>query len=53
MDWVRSGEQTRAGWALAFWTFANLLPRAVAYRAWYHDKFGDKYPKRLRHDPVW
>lgn len=40
--------QTRAGWAFAFWTFANLLPRAVAYRAWYREKFGDKYPKRVR-----
>ena len=50
MEWTgfAVATQTRAGWAFAFWTFANLLPRAVAYRAWYRDKFGDKYPKRLR-----
>lgn len=47
MEWTgfAVATQTRAGWAFAFWTFANLLPRAVAYRAWYRDKFGDEYPK--------
>mmetsp|Transcript_37783 Transcript_37783/g.93562 ORF Transcript_37783/g.93562 Transcript_37783/m.93562 type:complete len:97 (+) Transcript_37783:49-339(+) len=40
--------QTRAGWAFAFWTLANLLPRAVASRAWYRDKFGPKYPAGMR-----
>ena len=34
---------TSAGWAFAFWTFANLFPRAVAYKRWYREKFGDKY----------
>jgi protein-S-isoprenylcysteine O-methyltransferase Ste14 len=34
---------TAAGWAFAFWTFANLFPRAVAYKRWYREKFGDKY----------
>ena len=27
--------QTTGGAAFAFWTFANLFPRAVAYRAWH------------------
>ena len=34
---------TAAAWAFAFWTFANLFPRAVAYKRWYREKFGDKY----------
>jgi hypothetical protein len=28
--------------AFAFWTFANLFPRAVKYRKWYADAFGEK-----------
>ena len=36
--------QTQSGWAFAFWTFANLMPRAVAYRTWYKNKFGKTYP---------
>ena len=40
--------RTVAGWAFAFWTFANLMPRAVAYRKWYRDKFGAAFPKRRR-----
>mmetsp|Transcript_8890 Transcript_8890/g.14095 ORF Transcript_8890/g.14095 Transcript_8890/m.14095 type:complete len:268 (+) Transcript_8890:36-839(+) len=50
MEWTgfAVATQTRAGWAFAFWTFANLLPRAVAYRAWYRSKFGDKCPQGIR-----
>ena len=40
--------QTRAGWAFAFWTFANLMPRAVAYRKWYRRKFKKRYPARRK-----
>lgn len=36
--------RTRGGWAFAFWTFANLMPRAVAYREWYRGKFKSEYP---------
>ena len=41
----RAAVATRAsaGWAFAFWTFANLMPRAVAYRKWYAEKFGRRY----------
>ena len=28
--------------AFALWTFANLFPRAVNYRRWYVDTFGEK-----------
>lgn len=37
MEWTgfAVATQTTAGWSFAFWTLANLLPRAVAYRAWY------------------
>jgi 3-oxo-5-alpha-steroid 4-dehydrogenase 1 len=50
LEWAGFAIATRtvAGWAFAFWTFANLLPRAVAYRKWYRDKFGAAFPKRRR-----
>ncbi|RJO63768.1 MAG: DUF1295 domain-containing protein [Myxococcales bacterium] len=32
-----------AGAAFAFWTIANLIPRALAHHRWYHKKFSD-YP---------
>ena len=31
---------TASACAFAFWTFANLFPRATAYREWYREKFG-------------
>ena len=31
---------TASACAFAFWTFANLFPRATAYREWYRMKFG-------------
>jgi len=34
--------------SFAIWTMANLLPRAVAHHNWYHEKFGDEYPKNRR-----
>ena len=50
VEWVGFAAATRtsAGWAFAFWTFANLYPRAVAYRRWYVEKFGAKFPRERR-----
>ena len=31
---------TASACAFAFWTFANLFPRATAYREWYRERFG-------------
>lgn len=36
-----------AGAAFAFWTAANLVPRAVAHHRWYREKFPE-YPKERR-----
>ncbi len=38
----------RSTTAFAFWTFANLFPRALATRAWYRRRFGDAYPRHRR-----
>ncbi len=35
------------GLVFAWWTFANLLPRALAYQAWYRDRFAD-YPRERK-----
>ena len=35
------------GLAFAFWTFANLVPRALTNHKWYRDKFDD-YPAERR-----
>jgi 3-oxo-5-alpha-steroid 4-dehydrogenase 1 len=35
------------GWAFAFYTFANLAPRAAAHRRWYRERFPD-YPAARR-----
>jgi len=47
-----------AGWAIltlswsglvfAFWTFANLVPRARRNHIWYLEKFGDDYPRNRK-----
>ena len=34
------------GLAFAFWTAANLVPRAKAHHAWYHQTFPDYPPER-------
>lgn len=39
--------QTLAGWAFAFFTLANLLPRALAHHRWYHAQFPG-YPRERR-----
>ena len=36
-----------AGWVFAFWTFANLAPRAVSYHKWYKETFPE-YPKNRK-----
>jgi protein-S-isoprenylcysteine O-methyltransferase Ste14 len=36
-----------AAWAFAWWTVANLAPRAWAHHRWYRDRFED-YPARRR-----
>jgi 3-oxo-5-alpha-steroid 4-dehydrogenase 1 len=33
------------GMIFAFWTFANLAPRARRNHDWYLDEFGDEYPR--------
>lgn len=38
----------RAARAFAFWTFANLYPRAVATARWYRQTFPRRYPARCR-----
>jgi len=35
-----------AGGAFAFYTFANLLPRALQNHRWYHERFEDYPPER-------
>jgi protein-S-isoprenylcysteine O-methyltransferase Ste14 len=35
-----------SGLAFAFWTMANLLPRALAHHRWYQQKFPDYPPDR-------
>lgn len=37
---------TPAGWAFALFTFANLMPRAVANHRWYRTTFPDYPPER-------
>lgn len=46
VEWLGFAIATRttSGYAFAFWTFVNLMPRAVAYRTWYRNKFGKRYP---------
>lgn len=39
--------RTQAGWAFALFTFANLMPRAVANHRWYRATFPD-YPLERR-----
>jgi len=39
---------TRSGAVFAFWTVANLAPRAHATRAWYRAKFKDDYPTQRK-----
>jgi hypothetical protein len=40
------------GLAFAFWTFANLAPRAVAHHRWYQEHFPNYPPKRKALLPV-
>ncbi len=37
-----------AGLVFPVWTFANLMPRAWKNHLWYHEKFGDEYPKNRK-----
>ena len=38
--------QLASSFAFAFWTFANLFPRATAYREWYRERFGTGVVRR-------
>ena len=40
--------RSRALFAFALWTVANLAPRSKAYWKWYIEKFGDKFPKKRK-----
>ncbi len=46
MEWVGWAFMTLSlpGILFAFWTMANLIPRALAHRRWYRDKFPE-FPK--------
>lgn len=37
---------TAAGFAFAFFTIANLAPRALSHHRWYHERFPDYPPER-------
>ena len=37
-----------AGLAFAFFTFANLFPRAIANHRWYRDQFDGEYPEERK-----
>lgn len=39
--------QNMPAWVFAFWTVANLVPRAVTHHKWYKNKFPD-YPKNRK-----
>lgn len=49
VEWVgfAIAASTLAGWAFAFFTAANLVPRAVSHHRWYREKFED-YPSSRR-----
>ena len=44
---VRGDDTAAAACAFALWTFANLFPRASAYREWYRIRFGAENGSRL------
>ncbi|KAJ3217802.1 Steroid 5-alpha-reductase det2 [Dinochytrium kinnereticum] len=50
LEWVGWAIATSnwAGVAFAFFTFANLFPRALWTHKWYRQTFKDKYPKKRR-----
>lgn len=37
-----------AAMVFAIWTPLNLLPRALSQHKWYHERFGDSYPKNRK-----
>ncbi len=47
VEWIgfAIASNTIAGAIFAISTFSNLFPRALEYRKWYINKFGDVYPK--------
>ena len=49
LEWVGWAIATwsLAGFAFAFYTAANIGPRALSHHAWYHEKFED-YPKQRK-----
>jgi 3-oxo-5-alpha-steroid 4-dehydrogenase 1 len=50
LEWLGFALATRtlAAAVFAFWTAANLAPRAHATRDWYRDKFREEYPRSRR-----
>ncbi|MBK6611366.1 MAG: hypothetical protein IPG29_10875 [Sphingobacteriales bacterium] len=46
MDGVCPPDLEFAGFGLFVWTFANLVPRAVAHHQWYHKQFANYPPYR-------
>ncbi|KAJ3055589.1 hypothetical protein HK097_010013 [Rhizophlyctis rosea] len=45
IGWAVACGATGAGWSFAFYTVANLMPRAIKTHRWYQSTFGDRYPK--------
>lgn len=51
VEWVGfaiASNNSLAGWAFFFYSFSNLVPRAIMHHQWYQDYFGDKYPKNRK-----
>jgi protein-S-isoprenylcysteine O-methyltransferase Ste14 len=49
MEWIGWAILTwsLAGLTFAFWTTANLLPRAISHHKWYKEQFED-YPEKRK-----
>ena len=45
IGWAIACGSTGAGWSFAFYTVANLMPRAMKTHQWYRSTFGRRYPE--------